>query len=132
LFPGVDEEEADADEEVEVGDVGDIGPDLVAPAVRPRDPEWEFDSWERVDEVSDASEEDAVVEVSEASGDDEAESGVGDPVAWFGPFGEEDEGDDHRDEGEDDKEPSLSCADSEDGAGVEYECEIEDARDRGY
>lgn len=82
-----------------------------------------------MDEVSDASEDDSVVEVSDASGDDESEAGVCDRVAWFGPFGEEYEGDDYCDEGEDDKEPALSCADSEDGSGVEYEDEIEDSGD---
>jgi len=130
LFPGVDEEQTDSDEEVEVRDIGDIGPDIAAPAVWPRDPEWELDVWEGVDEVSDASEDDAIVEISDASGDDEPESCVGDPVSWLGPFDEEHHGDDHGDEGEDHKEPSLSCPDSENGAGVEDECEIEDARDR--
>lgn len=82
-----------------------------------------------MDEVADASEDDAVVEVSESACDDETEPGVGRPVACFGPLREEDYGDDHRDEREDDEEPALSCADAEDSSGVEYEGELEESGD---
>lgn len=83
-----------------------------------------------MDEVADASEEEAVVEVSDTTCDDESEPGVGNPVAWFGPFDEQDGCDEHREEREDDEEPALSCADAEDGAGVEDECELEELWDR--
>lgn len=125
MSPGVDEEQGDADEEVEVCDVGDIGPDFVGAAVWPGDSEGEFHAWEWVDEVADAAEDYSVVEVSDASGDDEPEAGVGGPVAGFGPFGKEGDCDDDGDKGEDDEEPALSCADAEDGAGVEDEGEFE-------
>ncbi len=129
LFPCEDEQESDSDEEIEVGDIGDIGPDLVGAAVGPGDSEGEFHTWEWVDEIADASEDDAVVEVPESSCDDESESGVCSPVACFGPLCEEDDGDDHRDECEDDEEPALSGADAEDSAGVENEGELEDFGD---
>jgi len=129
LFPCEDQEQADADEEVEVCDIGDIGPEFIGAAAWPGDPEGEFEAWEWVDEVAYASEHESVVEISYAACDDEPEAGVCYPVLWFGPFGEEDEGDDHRDECEDDEEPSLSCADAEDGAGVEDECELEELWD---
>lgn len=82
-----------------------------------------------MDEVADAAEDDSVVEVSQASGDDEAEASVGGPIAGAGPFGKEGERDDDGDEGEDDEEPSLSCADAKDGAGVEDEGELEEVGD---
>lgn len=129
LSPCEDEQESDSDEEVEVGDIGDIGPDLVGAAVGPGDSEGEFHAWEWVDEVADASEDDAVVEVSEPACDDESEPGVCCPVACFGPFGEEDHRDDHRDEREDDEEPALSGADAEDGSGVEDKGELEEFGD---
>lgn len=129
MFPCVDQEQRDPDEQVEVCDIGDIRPDLIACAAGPSDAEWEFHSWEWVDEVTDASEEESVVEVSDASCDDESESCVGNPIAWFGPLCKEYGCDGHRDECEDDKEPALSCADAEYCAGIEDKGELEELRD---
>ena len=131
LFPGVDQEQDDPDDEVEVRDIGDIGPDFVgATAPRPFDAEGEFHARERMDEIADASENQSVVEVPDSSGDDEPESGMREPVAGFGPLCEEHERDGHRDECEDHEEPALTGPDTEYCSGVEDEGELQEFGDR--
>lgn len=129
LSPCEDQQESDSDEQVKVCDIGDIRPDFVGAAVGPLEIEGELHAWKWVDEIADASEVEAVVEVPESSSNDESEPGVRGPVACFGPLGEEYDGDDHRDEREDDEEPALSGADAEHSAGVEHKRELKDFGD---
>lgn len=124
----VDHEHADADDEPEVGDVGDVRPDLIA-APGPSKAEGKPHTRERMDEIPHAGESQPVVQIPQPAREEQPDSRVGPSVAGPGPSSEERQAEGESSAGKDDEEPAFAGAHSEDRAWVQNQGELEHAGD---
>ncbi len=125
-----EEDEEDSDEEEDICGVEDPRIDGGL-SVGPGQIEWEVDAWKEEEHVADDGVDDAVVEVTEGTGEDAGEGDVCDPLVCAG-FAEEDDDDDGGDACCDDEDPSSTLAEAEYCAGVVEESQGEDIWDQVF